>query len=317
MALETFLAAVDPGHHFPVPDASPLQPIILFEERHLQSAGLRNHEDTCCHLSLLLCLHRMGFLKFLRGDFIAAEGNVFDMPALVLTKMLRALPSRRPFAVQNFLECWNGEGRLPVLQSNDDLTIVDGVLRQLPLAPAEGDIPVFTKYHASYACDYCGRIDDSCEYWNERSFFVVPTLHLTPGTPSTAEDLLDGMLQQEMRITCPNGQCRAHIRASWRAIRGSLTVLYIDRADLRGGVDNTRLLPRASTSIPHNLLGELVSVISRSGENLDRGHFVSYHQVEGRWYFNNDAHSHYRCNFHPFNRSDGIECVSLLCYLNR
>ena len=314
--LESFFAAVDPRQRYRIPNSSPLQPIGLFEERHLQTAGLRNHQDTCCHISLVLCFHRMGLLKFLREDFIAAEGHVIDMPALVLLRMLRALPCPIPFSVQNLWESWRAEGRHPVLQSNDDLSIVDGLVSQLPLAALRGNVPVFTRYYAAFACDYCGRIDDSCEDWAERPFVTVPTLHLTPGVPSTAEGLLNGMLQQPMRITCPRRHCNGQCNATWRTVRGIFTVLYIDRADLRGGIDNTRLLPRAPDSIPHDVLGELVSIISRSGDGYDVGHFVSYHQVGGRWFFNNDDHTFHVCNFHPFNRRDGLENVSLLCYLN-
>ena len=316
--LVSFLATVDQGQRFRIPNVSPLQPIVHFEQRHLQRAGLINHRDTCCHLSVVLCLHRMGILKFLREDLIAVGVNVFDMPALVLSRMLRALPSQRPFSVQNFLTSWNHDHRLPVLQSNDDLTIVDGILSQLPLAPepARGNVPVLTRFQASYSCDYCGQVDQSCETWDEKNFFLVPKLNLTRRNPISAEDLLDQMLQQQMRITCPNRQCRGRATATWRTVRGSFTVLYIDRADLQGGISNTRLLPPAQASVPHNVLGELVSVVSRSGDGYNRGHFVSYHQVGGTWYFNNDDHSHYACNFHPFNRPDGRECVSLLCYYN-
>lgn len=316
--LVSVLAIVDRGQRFPIPNVSPLHPIIRFEQRHLQRAGLINYRDTCCHLSTVLCFHRMGIVRFLREDLITDGVNVFDMPALVLSRMLRALPSLMPFPVQNLLESWNHDHRLPVLQPNDDLLIVDGILSQLPLAPeaARSNVPVITRFQASYSCDFCGRVDQSCETWDERNFVVVPKLHLTRMNPITEEDLLEEMLQQQMRITCPNRQCRGRATATWRTVRGSFTVLYIDRADLQGGISTTRLLPRAQGSVPHNVLGELVSVVSRSGDGHNRGHFVSYHQVGGNWYFNDDDHSHYACNVHPFDRRDGRECVSLLCYYN-
>ena len=244
---------------------------------------------------------------------------MLDMPALVLSRMLWAMPSVISFSVWNLLACWNAEGRLPNLQPNDDLMIVDGILSQLPLAAvvAGSNVPVITRFQASFSCDYCGRIDQGCETWNEKNFVLVPKLHLTARNPTTPEDLLDQMLQQQMRITCPNVQCHERIRATWRTVRGTFTFLYLDRADLQGGIVNTRLLPRAQASVPHNVLGELVSVVSRSRDGYNRGHFVSYHhQVGGRWFFNDDDHTHYACNFHPFNRRDGIECVSLLCYKN-
>ena len=102
----------------------------------------------------------MGILKYLRQDLIAVGGNVLDMPALVLSRMLRALPSRRPFPVQNYLASWNAEGRLPHLQSNDDLMIVDGIMSQLPLAAvrAGSNVPVLTRCQASLSCNNCGRV---------------------------------------------------------------------------------------------------------------------------------------------------------------
>ena len=317
MALESFLTSLDRGRRFPIPNISPLQPIARFEERHLQTAGLINHQDTCCHLSLVLCFHRMGLVQYMRDDLIAAGANVFDWPALILSRNLRALPSRIPFSVWYFLAAWNRDGRFPNLQPNDDLTIVDAILSQLPLAAASNNVPVLTRYQVSFACDDCGLSSQSREQWNERSFVSVPTLHVAAGgPPTTVEDLLDEMLNQQMRITCPNRQCGRPVNATWRSVMGIMTFLYIDRSDLTGGIISTRLLPRGHDIDPHPVLGELVSVISRSGQGYNRGHFVSYHQVGGRWYFTDDDHTHYRCNFHPFNRRDGMETVSLLCYYN-
>ena len=254
----------------------------------------------------------------MREDLIAAGANVFDWPALVLLRMLRALPSPIAFPVWNFLVAWNNDGRHPNLEPNDDLAIVDGILSQLPLAAGGNNIPVLTKYNVSFACDYCGQVNQNREQWSEKSFVSVPTLHVFSNSPPTSvEDLLDEMLNQQMRITCPNRQCDRRPAATWRTVRGVFSVLYIDRtADLRGGIVNTRLLPRPQGSPQHPVLGELVSVISRSGGNHAGGHFVSYHQVGGRWFFNNDDHTFHVCNFHPFNRRDGLENVSLLCYLN-
>ena len=285
--------------------------------RSVQRVGLINHQDTCCHLSLVLCFHRMGLLRYLREDLIAAGANVFDWPALVLMKMLRAMPSLIAFPVQIWLAAWNRDARQPTLQSNDDLPIVDGILSQLPLNAGQNNIPVLTRCNVSFACVYCGLVNQSREQWNEKSFVSVPTLHVAAGRPPTsAEDLMDEMLNQHMRITCPNRQCGRQIAATWRTVMGIITVVYIDRFDLRGRIINTRLVPRPQGSPPHALLGDLVSVISRSGGNYDGGPFVSYHQVGGRWYFSNDDHSHYPCNFHPFERRDGNETVSLLCYRN-
>ena len=177
--LATYLRTIDSRNNFPIPDPSPLQPINLnqFELRHLQRTGLINLRNTCCHLSLLLCFHRMGLIQAFEGDRVAAGGNVLDWPALVLSRILRALPSPQSFHIQSFLTSWNLDSREPRLRSNDDLTIADSILRQLPLC-GHDNVPALTQYLASFECFSCGYIDQECQQWDEKPFSVVPTINV-------------------------------------------------------------------------------------------------------------------------------------------
>ncbi len=317
--LQSYIDAFDNNHSFPIPGPSPEQPILRFEERHLQRSGLINWNNTCCHLSLILAFHRMNLLRYLDPNLIAVGRNVLDWPALILTKMLRALPSPRPFSVQNFLTVWNANGRNPRLVANDDLTITDAIISQLPLT-GHNNVPALTKFQVSFACPYCGQREESCEQWNERQWSAVPTLHLQPGSPPTRpETLLNGILQhgQQIRITCPNLYCQLPVDATWKVVKGSYTILYINRDDGNGGIVRTRLRPSTLTTDQGlDILGELVSVIARSGERRNRGHFVSYHQVGSHWFFSDDDHTFRRSPQHPFHRPQGRETVDLLCYYN-
>ena len=257
----------------------------------------------------------MGLLLHFEGDRIAAGGHVMDWPALVLSRILQALPSNQAFHIQNFLETWNVEGLAPRLQSNDDLSIADGILRQLPLS-GQDNIPALTQYLATFECFYCGHGDQNCPQWDEKPFSVVPTLSVPQNNrPIPVETLLDGFLQLPMMITCP--QCRNLIPASWKVVKGLYTVLYLNRVNDRGNITRTRLQTGHQANIPNqDVLGELVSVVCRAGENLDGGHFTSYHQVGGQWLWNDDNRMLKVCNFHPFNRNQGFETVDLLCYIN-
>ena len=53
---------------------------------------------------------------------------------------------------------------------------------------------------------------------------------------------------------------------------------------------NRVTLDNSSNRVHQNVLGELVSVVCHRG-NVNRGNFVSYHQVQGQWFFNDDSNA--------------------------
>ena len=67
---------------------------------------------------------------------------------------------------------------------------------------------------------------------------------------------------------------------------GMFTILAINRFNVENPIQkrlNRTRMPRTSS-----LLGELVSVACHRGD-VNAGHFVSYHKVDGHWYLNNDS----------------------------
>ena len=289
------------------------QPIHQFRIPHLQRNGLLNTGNICCHISIVLCFHRLGLLRNLEDDLIAANSNVLDWPAFLMRRILQALPSREAFSIQNFCTAWNSDGRAPQLQAWDDICVVEDITTQLPFRGLN-NVPAFTRFILRYTCPTCGFIENDC---NERLFSTVPTLTLLPESVAiTAERLLRDYLKTPVQTRCSNSDCRHAVIASWRIQPGRTTVLFIARNMPDHGIVRTRIIPRDPSWQAPGILGELVSVVSRSGENAQRGHYLSYHQVGGRWFKNDDANPLAEVNHHPFNFCHLGEDVVLLCYLN-
>lgn len=316
--MNSYFAEIDPQNRHSIPESSPLHPIDDFTEQHLQSKGLINRNNICGYISLFLSFHRMGLLKFLKSDHIVLDGIILDWPAFILQRILRAFPSARSFLVQNFVTSWNAENQQPRLEVYDDLLIADTILSHLPLR-GQNNIPLLTKYNVSYAClnPICNHHEDNLEYWNEKPFTKVPTLHLLTlnpsGQPISVEELLNVFLQQNVETRCH--QCRSRVNGSMRVVKGMFTLLHLNRDDNRGGILRTRLIPSNQGTCSNDIVGQLISVISRSG-TVDRGHFLSYHEVRGQWFLNNDEQEVQRCGYHPYNRTLGTENVSFVIFKN-
>ena len=307
--LDGYLGVIDQFGTYPIPQPSSHHPIQQFGAHHLQRAGLLNTGNICCHLSIVLCFHRLGLLKFMEDDLIELNGNVLDWSAFLMQRILKALPSSNAFSIQNFCTAWNNDGKLPQLQAWDDISIVDALTTQLPFRGIN-NIPALSRYFLRYTCPACGHVENDC---NDRPFQTVPTLTLLPGSvPISAERLLLVMMRDPVQTRCICGQA---VVASWRTKPGKATLLFIARNTTGQGIARTRLIPRPPSGDVPGIMGELVSVVSRSG-GIRQGHYFSYHQVGGRWFKNDDAHAIREVNHHPFNPSGPREDVVMLCYLN-
>ena len=256
----------------------------------------------------------MGLVKFLKSDHIVVDGIILDWPAFILQMILKAMPSALPFLVTNFVESWNAENQ-PELEVYIDLMMADTILSQLPLR-GQNNVPLFTKYNVSYACTnpVCNHHEEDLEHWTEKPFTKVPTLHLLILNPSgqaiSFEGLLNAFLQQNVETRCT--LCNSHVNGSLRTVKGLFSLFYLNRDNDRGGILRTKLIPSGQST---SAVGRLISVISRSG-TVDRGHFVSYHQVRGNWFLNNDDQEIRRCSYHPFNRTQGTENVVFVVFEN-
>ena len=289
------------------------QPIGVFGPVHLQSQGLDNTGNICCHISIILCLHRLGLLEYLDQDLIEVNGNVLNWSGLVLTKIFEAIPSVISFSPQNLLTTWNNEGRLPMLQAWDDISVVGDMIAQLPFRETN-NIPAFTRFLLSYHCRDCGNREHNVENWNERIFHTVPTLALLPGSePITAELLYVRFL---MHVATRCSQCNRPVNGSLLAVPGKSTILHISRNHDGRSVVQTRFIPRPEGEPAPLSVAELVSVVCRAetGSAVSMSHYISYHQVGGQWFLNNDNHHMVRVNHHPFNIPG--QTVDMLCYKN-
>ena len=316
--VNSYFSEIDPHNRHMIPDSSPLQRVDDFTEEHLQSKGLINRGNICGYISLFLCFHRMGLLKFLKSDHIIVDGIILDWPAFILQRILKAMPSAIPFLVTNFPSSWNAENQQPRLEVYNDLMMADPILSQLPLRGLN-NVPLLTKYNVSYACSnpMCNHHEDDLEYWNEKPFTKVPTLHLLMLNPSgqaiSVERLLDAFLQQNVETRC--NLCNSPVNGSLRTVIGLFSPFYLNRDNDKGGILRTKLIPSGQSTSRNDAVGRLISVISRSG-TVDRGHFLSYHQVRGNWFLNDDQREIQRCNFHPFSRTQGTENVAFVIYEN-
>ena len=313
--LRGYLSVIDQFGVYPIPPTSSNQPAQQFGIQHLQGPGLLNTGNICCHICIVLCYHRLGLLRNLEEDLIAVNGNVLDWPAFLMQRILQALPSREAFSIQNFPTAWNSDGRFPQLQAWDDICVVDDITTQLPFRGLN-NVPAFTRFTLRYTCSNCGNTENDC---NERIFSTVPTLKLLPGSAAiSAERLLLETLRVPVQTRCSNSGCGQEVIASWKFQPGKATILSIARNMPGHGIVTTRIIPRDPSMPAPGIMGELVSVVSRTGLDVQRGHFVSYHQVGGQWFKNDDDHPLAATNHHPFyNSSLGEdEDVVLLCYLN-
>ena len=308
-----YLGVIDQFGVYPIPPPSSNQPTQQFGIQHLQRVGLLNTGNICCHISIVLCFHRLGLLRNLEDDLIAVNGNVLDWPAFLMRRGLQALPSREAFSIQNICTAWNSDGRAPQLQAWDDICVVDDITTQLPFRGLN-NVPAFTRFILHYTCPTCGFIENDC---NERLFSTVPTLRVLPEIVAiSAERLLLGFLQIPVQTRCGNSGCGQRVNASWRTQPGRATLLFIARNMPGHGIVRTRIIPRDPSGRAPAILGDLVSVVSRAGEDVQRGHYFSYHQVGGRWFKNDDDHALTETSHHPLNLSHFGEDVVLLCYLN-
>ena len=298
-----------------IPGQARCHPIQSFNVAHLQQQGLDNTGNICAHISLLLCMHRMQLVQYLDHSRIVINGNVLHWPALVLNKILLAMPSSTSFCPHNFLTSWNSDGLTPALVGYDDLMIADNVLSKVPFTFSSSNIPLFTKFLLRYTCPGCG-IAVEKEVWNEKTFAVVPMLPLpADGSQVSVEACLNTFIQTPQASFCTQPGCNG-TRVMGRLVpkQGKFTVVLMNRYPSH----RTRLRnPLVHT--PGPLLGELVSIASRRG-TLRRGHFVSYHSINNEWFCNDDSTTIFRPQDHPLRTpatlSNDWETADLLCFQN-
>ena len=260
---------------YPIPGVSPLQPIDPnnFTQNHLQP-GLLNDSNCCCLISIILCVHRLGLINVLN---IPPQMNMNpgspNVATGVLAKVLSSLPSSNAFSIHTFIETWNQSQLGLVLGQNEDLYIIEGILKHLRFQDQSG-VPSLTKFTTSYHCPQC---QTNYSGITPSSFEVIPELSLpNQANPVNPSDLLTDLINENLAITCQ--VCLTNINhASYEVVKGKVTILRLNRLGFQAGQTFKIMTPLEFG--PRNnpgsqLLGELVGVTCHISGNMQ--HWLSY-----------------------------------------
>ena len=314
------LHTITPSHLLP-PSQTPINAGQPFSPRHLQSKGLLNINNTCCHLSLILCFHRIN-LKIC-FDHQTAQN---DVVSLCLLEILKALPSNNAFSVMPFVDVWNSVRPGQRIGQNEAIqTLSDLILDHLPLQ-SNGPRPVLTQFTASYQCHHCCHQVQDLQYWDNKPFSRIPIVNVVEGhaplpapgdPPIQIGNLLTSMLQTPFQIRCSS--CNRFTEGRYRVKLGDFTFVNINRFHHRlphNQIIRIRLSETRTAGVGETYLGTLVSCISHMGFGTDQGHYVSYHQVGGTWFLNDDSRNIQQVGYHPFRSPVQGETVNFLVYKN-
>ena len=166
-----------------------------------------------------------------------------------------------------------------------------------------------TTFLAFFACS-CGATSDQ-DVWDSQLFQSVPLLQIPQqDQPVCFGSLVNTFLQTPVTTRCFH--CNEDTNGSLIPEKGEYSVFAINRRGGQGRI-RTKLVCQDSHTEGDQLLGELVSVISHLG-GADGGHWISYHQVHGDWFINNDSDSIVRSPYHPFDSPNISETVNLCLY---
>ena len=303
-------------HYTIPPNPSTFLRSSLFTVNELQPNGLLNDGNVCPIISIILCFHRLRIKDYLK------DPEYFpNLPTLVLYKILQALPSLQSFSIMQFIMSWNASNLGADIrpgQHGDVTDILDSFLTELDIKTFSARTrPVFTKYLASFSCPKCGKRYHDVERWDNQWNRKVPLLVIPENEdPVNVWNMLSTFLLSPVHTRCPDVACGQQIHDGVLVpMPGIFTVLAVNRLDLGSNHGAPSFLPNKLSIAPtsdagtelemvsvfftvfsfsdaalrtSSLNGELLSVICHRGQQSNYGHFVSYHNVTGHWYLNDD-----------------------------
>ena len=316
--LEQHLRNLDPLGLYSVPNVSSCQPINLqnFTQSTLQPSGCDNDSNACCLISVVICMHRMCLVNF----FIDMQNDANpDLPNLLLAKILRAMPSPQSFSLHTFVDTWNAsiQGIGTQLGQNEDLYIAEHLFSSLRFQ-VQGLTPILTQYRAKFYCPQCCTNYSGITDGIHRSFQTIPELKMPDRVDIDGASpglLMTNLLNETFVVTCR--MCNNQIRnASFDVVKGRFTIIRIARITFENGTAMKNLNDldcRGDSSPGGQLLGDLIAVISHIG-GPEGGHWVAYSKVSNGWFLNDDSQQVIPSS--PFNPSQGLETINMLCYQN-
>ena len=219
--LSQYLLTIDTSFMTPIPPPSqnPVSRHNLFQIGHLQPRGLVNAYNSCCHISLFLCCHRMCLKRYLSPARMTQRQ---DFSGLSFHEILSAMPSPRPFSLQLWIGVWNSlRPGQPIGQHEDIQMLSDLVLGSLDLTPDTSTTPatpVFTEFTCHYQCNSCTFLEPGTSTWEGKTFDTIPIVN--PGHSASAVSvgqLLTDMLQSPIHTRC--AVCRQLVVGEYRVTR--------------------------------------------------------------------------------------------------
>jgi hypothetical protein len=271
-------------------------PDAIFRISDLQSVGFLNDSNICGLISIFSAFHRAGFKDHLIDPhFCFTLNRTVDFPSLVFLKIMTALPSNRPFSLQLFIESWNISGKAPRIHPgfSDVAALAEGLVTNLQFKQYASRPPVLSEFLGSFKCNRCGKENVRVKRWAMQVQAAIPLLQLPPNNASAdVGDLLAAYIDESFETHCPDLNCNQRILDGKLEVRpGFFTILALNRFDVNYPNNkqmNRITIPPVPGRIGHNLMGDLVSIVCHRGD-VNRGHFVSYHQVDRQWYLNDDS----------------------------
>ena len=305
----------DPLRIYQVPDMSPLQPIDPnnFSQTHLQP-GLLNDSNCCCLISVFQCLHRVGLINALSIPLqMRRTPGSPDFAIGILAKILCAFPSNIAISVHTFVESWNRSILGLQLGQNEDLYIIEGILKKLQFRN-QGGAPFLTTYKATFFCNSCQLQYRGITEWDNMTFEAIPEVRV-PDQQNAVHpaDLMTNLMAENFDAHCH--VCQGQVRASYDIEKGKVTMLRLNRMDFRNGQAIKIMTPLdmgPSNSPGSQLLGELVAVVCHWSQ--PRQHWVSYVKTDNGWYLQNDSNPPTPSS--PMHSNIQSETINLLCYKN-
>lgn len=229
----------------------------------------------------------------------------------VLAKILLALPSSGPFSIQGLIQTWNQSGLSIQLGQNEDIYIVEGILRDLSFNQ-QGLVPALTQYKAQYYCQQCQTRYTGISEWQNPRFKVIPSIDIPDQqAPMNPADLMTNLMHETFPVTCQI--CQSQINdATYDVTKGKITIMTVNRLDYQNGQAVKKMTPITcgpSISEGAQFLGELVACMSHSP-----GHWTSYSKTNSGWFHNNDSRA--AAPSSPFHSNVPGETIDMLCYIN-
>ena len=194
----------------------------------LQKNGILNDGNLCAIISIILSIHRLRIKRYLIDKDQCQE--FFTMS---IHKTLAALPSQRPFSIQQLVHSFNfcspPSSQINIGQFLDCAEHADNILRKLEIK--RGSEEIFTKYLGSFFCAACNQSFEDIEDWPSRLSYIIPSFPVggIDGTSVDIWTLLEEYVNRPIESTC--SVCRGTITGKLRVKPGKFSIFGINRLE--------------------------------------------------------------------------------------